>query len=209
MFPYFQLRLCATVSLPVCVDVALQTPALCVVQQFCCDAAAWLAADPHNVVAVHCKAGKGRTGVMICCLLLYLHINAPALANLPAGSSHDSSQGDSSKGSGSSSKAEGQEGGLLPVLKRLSRSLSVGANTLSPDDAGNSCSSSSSGDGSGLDAAVAAELAGSGAALWHPWQSVEPVQLQRLARPAQEVLDLYAERRTHDGNGVSIPSQRR
>lgn len=32
-----------------------QTPPLAIVQQFCTDAAAWLAADPANVVVVHCK----------------------------------------------------------------------------------------------------------------------------------------------------------
>lgn len=34
------------------------------------DMHAWLAADPANVVAVHCKAGKGRTGTIIAAYLV-------------------------------------------------------------------------------------------------------------------------------------------
>lgn len=38
---------------------------------FCRAADQFLQLHPDNIIAVHCKAGKGRTGVMICCLLLY------------------------------------------------------------------------------------------------------------------------------------------
>ena len=37
---------------------------------FTVDARAWLDADAENVISVHCKGGKGRTGTMICALLL-------------------------------------------------------------------------------------------------------------------------------------------
>ena len=44
--------------------------------QFCEDACDYLALDPENVVVVHCKAGKGRTGVMVAALLLKLKVTS-------------------------------------------------------------------------------------------------------------------------------------
>ncbi|KAI4314996.1 hypothetical protein L6164_027850 [Bauhinia variegata] len=47
-------------------------PPVQLIASFCQSAYSWLKEDIQNVVVVHCKAGMGRTGLMICSLLLFL-----------------------------------------------------------------------------------------------------------------------------------------
>lgn len=49
-------------------------PCMAALARFVERAAAYLAASDSSLLAVHCKAGKGRTGVMVCALLMHLRL---------------------------------------------------------------------------------------------------------------------------------------
>ena len=51
-----------------------EAPPLNLMRPFCEDAKQFLDEDENNVIGVHCKAGKGRTGTLICCLLMYMNV---------------------------------------------------------------------------------------------------------------------------------------
>ena len=51
-----------------------EAPPLTLIVQFCEDAKKFLDENEKNIVAIHCKAGKGRTGTFICCLMIYLNM---------------------------------------------------------------------------------------------------------------------------------------
>lgn len=38
---------------------------------FCTNVEEWMEQDKQNVIAIHCKGGKGRTGTMICTWLVH------------------------------------------------------------------------------------------------------------------------------------------
>ena len=41
------------------------------INPFCENVAAWIDKNPKKIAAIHCKAGKGRTGLMISCFLVH------------------------------------------------------------------------------------------------------------------------------------------
>lgn len=59
-----------------------QAPPFTTLVNVCEDAAEYLSRDTKNVVAIHCKAGKGRTGTVIAALLLRLKLADDALTAL-------------------------------------------------------------------------------------------------------------------------------
>lgn len=51
-------------------------PPLSMMKLFCESVHSWLSSDPQNVAVIHCMAGKGRTGLMVCAYLVYTGMSA-------------------------------------------------------------------------------------------------------------------------------------
>ncbi|KAJ8427798.1 hypothetical protein Cgig2_025816 [Carnegiea gigantea] len=51
-------------------------PPLYLIKDFCESVHSWISSNPNNVAVVHCMAGKGRTGLMVCCYLVYTGMSA-------------------------------------------------------------------------------------------------------------------------------------
>ncbi|XP_065855961.1 phosphatidylinositol 3,4,5-trisphosphate 3-phosphatase and protein-tyrosine-phosphatase PTEN1 [Euphorbia lathyris] len=59
-------------------------PHLDMVKQFCESVHSWLSQDSRNIAVVHCMAGKGRTGLMVCAYLVYCGMTAEEALQLYA-----------------------------------------------------------------------------------------------------------------------------
>ncbi|KAK8711097.1 hypothetical protein V6N13_146395 [Hibiscus sabdariffa] len=53
-------------------------------KKFCESVHSWLSNDPKNIAVVHCMAGKGRTGLMVCAYLVYTGMSAEEALQLYA-----------------------------------------------------------------------------------------------------------------------------
>ncbi|KAF9591499.1 hypothetical protein IFM89_004553, partial [Coptis chinensis] len=59
-------------------------PSLDMIKAFCESVHSWLASDAKNVAVIHCMAGKGRTGLMVCAYLVYCGMSAEEALQLYA-----------------------------------------------------------------------------------------------------------------------------
>ncbi|KAK2655876.1 hypothetical protein Ddye_008928 [Dipteronia dyeriana] len=59
-------------------------PPIPMIKLFCESVDSWLSSDPKNIAVIHCMAGKGRTGLMVCAYLVYSGMTAEEALQLYA-----------------------------------------------------------------------------------------------------------------------------
>ncbi|XAR51693.1 Phosphatidylinositol-3,4,5-trisphosphate 3-phosphatase [Bertholletia excelsa] len=68
-------------------------PPLAMIKSFCESVHYWLSSDSKNIAVVHCMAGKGRTGLMVCAYLVYCGMSAEDALQLYAHKRTTNNQG--------------------------------------------------------------------------------------------------------------------
>ncbi|GAB2287700.1 Phosphatidylinositol 3,4,5-trisphosphate 3-phosphatase and protein-tyrosine-phosphatase pten1 [Dionaea muscipula] len=68
-------------------------PPLQLIKLFSESVHSWLSTDPNNVAVIHCMAGKGRTGLMVCSYLVYCGMTAEEALQLYAHKRTTNNQG--------------------------------------------------------------------------------------------------------------------
>ena len=157
-----------------------QAPPLPLVSDFCLKVGDWLQKDPQNVAVVHCKAGKGRTGTMICSYLVHAvrtacvcqvgKLDPMALLSM---------QGEHCQSHARQLETDRSHASIQSTIVVSSAAVLQGSGTQ-----------------------------GMAAICLGRFQNLHLLS-QGICKTAQEALDLYGAKRTLDGNGVTNPSQRR
>ena len=176
----------------------------------------WLGKDPENVAIIHCKAGKGRSGTLLCSYLLSLDELPPAPQSVLAYSHKDRAALDA-KGR-SEGRAEGQrkDGWILvgggdevdevEVENRTQAgTVPLEGNELQRSDSAASVTTMS-------ESVVSEQISYNPIAIGDEADYEQPEQYDRKDGKVDRVFKLHSSRRmkpTTSGRGVSIPSQRR